>query len=163
MLTPSLKFEVFFDGQCPLCKREIDFIKKKDRTGQLLLTDISSDEFVEADVPLERLMREIHGKLPNGDYVTGVEVFRQIYQRVGFGGLVSTSRFPIIRHLLDLGYRAFAFLRFKHAVRRMNKAKCSNKSSSVAQQGASCDLLPSAPLGSTSHSRASSGEGRTGS
>lgn len=67
-------------------------------------------------------MREIHGRLPSGEYVKGVEVFRQIYQRIGLGGLVAPTRLPGVRQLLDLAYRGFAFFRFKHAMHRLNKS-----------------------------------------
>ena len=87
-------FEVFFDGQCPLCRREIDMIRRMDRRGQLILTDIASDSFEPESVPLDQLMREIHGRVVGGPYVTGVEVFRQIYQRVGWGAVVGPTRWP---------------------------------------------------------------------
>ncbi|MFK7767096.1 MAG: thiol-disulfide oxidoreductase DCC family protein [Mariniblastus sp.] len=118
------KFEVLYDGQCPLCKREIDMIRRKDKRGQLILTDIASAEFTPTDRTLDQLMREIHGRNEDGSYVTGVEVFRQIYSRLGFGFVVSPTRLPVIRHLLDLGYTIFAKLRFWHAMHRMKKASC---------------------------------------
>jgi len=53
-------------------------------------------------------MAEIHGRLPDGNWVTGVEVFRQLYTCAGFGPPVLLTRMPLIRNLLDLGYRIFA-------------------------------------------------------
>ncbi len=135
MPSTTAKFEVFFDGQCPLCKREIDMIRRKDRSGKLILTDISSAGFEPGEYSLETLMREIHGKLPDGTYVTGVEVFRQIYQRIGFSGLVAPTRLPVIRQFLDLGYRCFAYLRFKHAMHRLSKTGvAANEESCVSGQ-----------------------------
>ncbi len=119
------KFEVFFDGQCPLCRREIDMIRRKDKHQALLLTDIAAADFQPQGRSLDQLMREIHGRTPDGEYVTGVEVFRQIYQRIGFGRLVTPTRLPVIRQVLDLFYRFFAYLRYHHAARRMRKANCS--------------------------------------
>ncbi len=117
-------FEVFYDGQCPLCKREIDMIRKKDRSNKLILTDIAAAGFSPEGIPLDTLMREIHGRIPNGEYVTGVEVFRQIYQRIGFAAFVRPTRLPVIRHFLDIAYKCFAYLRFKHAMHRINKRQC---------------------------------------
>jgi predicted DCC family thiol-disulfide oxidoreductase YuxK len=119
------KFEVFFDGQCPLCRREIDMIRRKDKRQALILTDIAAADFQPQGRSLDQLMREIHGRTPGGEYVTGVEVFRQIYQRIGFEKLVYPTRLPVIRQLLGLGYRFFAYLRYHHAARRMRKANCS--------------------------------------
>jgi len=125
-LCPNLdsdgRFEVFFDGDCPLCKREIDMIRKKDKRQQLVLTDIAATDFHPPEgFSLDQLMRSIHGKLPNGDYVVGVEVFRQIYRRLGFQRTVRLSQTPGIGTLLNAGYFAFAKLRYWHAMHRLKK------------------------------------------
>ena len=120
------KFEVFFDGQCPLCSREIDMIRRKDKSNQLTLTDISAPGFSSDDFSQEALMKEIHGRLPNGEYVKGVEVFREIYHRLGFARVVASTRLPGIRHFLSIAYRCFAFFRFKHAMHRIAKSDRQN-------------------------------------
>ena len=53
-------------------------------------------------------MVEIHGRLPDGRWVTGVEVFRRLYGCIGFGPLVLLTRLPLVRQLLNVGYRFFA-------------------------------------------------------
>lgn len=53
-------------------------------------------------------MARIHGRLPNGEWIEGVEVFRRLYAAVGFGPLVALSRVFGIRQLLDLAYDVFA-------------------------------------------------------
>ncbi len=117
-------FEVFFDGQCPICKREIDMIRRKDKKQLLKLTDIAAVDFQPvADKSLLDLSREIHGRNPDGAFVTGVDVFREIYSRIGFGWLVTVSRLPILRQMLDVAYHVFAKLRFRHAMFRMKRAK----------------------------------------
>lgn len=103
-------FEVFFDGGCPLCKREIRFLQKLDRRRNVTFTDIADPEFDAAAVGVswEALMAEIHGRLPSGELVVGVEVFRQLYGAVGLGAIAAVMRLPGIAQLLDLGYRVFA-------------------------------------------------------
>ena len=72
-------FEVFFDGQCPLCKREIDMVRRKDKLGRLRLTDISTAEYQTlAKKDFVKMMKEIHGRYADGTFVTGVDVFREI-------------------------------------------------------------------------------------
>lgn len=102
--------EAFFDGQCPLCRREVETLRRLDRRGRLRFTDISAPDFepASAGVPLERLMERIHGRLPDGSLVEGVEVFRRLYSSVGFSWLVALTRLPGVSHLLDLAYRWFA-------------------------------------------------------
>ena len=115
-------FEVFFDGQCPLCKREIDMVRRKDKLGRLRLTDISTAEYQTlTGKDIVEMMKEIHGRYADGTFVTGVEVFREIYRRIGFGWLVSVSRLPILKPLLDIAYRMFAYFRFRHASARMKR------------------------------------------
>lgn len=74
-------------------------------------------------------MAEMHGRLPDGSWVTGVEVFRRLYSAVGFGPVVWLTRLPVVRQLLNLGYRGFA----KYRVRLMGRCnqKCSVDASKV--------------------------------
>ncbi|MGB0640297.1 MAG: thiol-disulfide oxidoreductase DCC family protein [Myxococcota bacterium] len=110
-------FEVFYDGDCPLCMREINMLQRLDRKkNNLRFTDISPADFdAKAVTGLEysTLMDEIHGRLPDGTIVTGVEVFRQLYGAVGLGWLTAPTRWPGIRQLSDAAYQAFAKNRLK--------------------------------------------------
>lgn len=109
-MTMSPTFEVFFDGECPLCRREIDVLRCLDLRRRVRFTDIASPDFDSSALgkSYEELMEVIHGRLPDGRLVTGVETFRQLYSALGFGPLVALSRLPGVRHLLDLGYHLFA-------------------------------------------------------
>ena len=107
---PAFEVEVFYDGACPLCLREIDMLRRKDDKQRILFTDISAPNF-DADsvgVAWPTLMERIHGRLPDGTLIEGVEVFRRLYAAVGFGFLVAASRLPLVAPLLNLSYRAFA-------------------------------------------------------
>lgn len=103
-------FEVFFDGACPLCTKEIDFVRRLDKKGRLLFTDIASSEFDAASVGKthDELMARIHGRMPDGTFVEGVEVFRRMYAAAGLGPLVALTRLPGVTQLLDVGYHWFA-------------------------------------------------------
>ncbi len=102
--------EVFYDGDCPLCKREINVLRLMDRGDRLRLTNIAATDFDAAkyDITMERFMEEMHGRLPSGEWVTGVEAFRHIYGAFGFGWLVSATRLPGVSHLADKAYHVFA-------------------------------------------------------
>lgn len=131
-------FEVFFDGDCPLCRREIDMIRRKDKSRRLLLTDIAAEEFQPSEVPLERLMKEIHGRFSDGTYVVGVDVFREIYERLGFGRVVGLTRWPVVRTLLGFAYSLFSRIRFRHAMHRMRKRKSRFDRNSTGCSESSC-------------------------
>ena len=53
-------------------------------------------------------MDRIHGVLPNGTIVEGLEVFRRAYEAVGIGWLMAPTRWPGLRRLADAAYRTFA-------------------------------------------------------
>lgn len=109
--TETHEIEVFFDGGCPLCVREISLIQHWDRRrGRIKFTDIHDPAF-DADAvgkTQDDLMAKMHARLPDGTWITGVEVFRRMYAAVGFGPLVWLSRWPGISHMMDLGYTLFA-------------------------------------------------------
>jgi predicted DCC family thiol-disulfide oxidoreductase YuxK len=104
------EIEVFYDGDCPLCQREIQMLRKMDHLRRIQFTSITEPEFNPSELGLtqERLMAEIHGRLPDGTIITGVEVFRKMYGAVGFRWVATLSRLPGIRQVLDFGYRVFA-------------------------------------------------------
>ena len=104
------QFEVFFDGECPLCLREINFLKRRDREGRLGFTDIASPDFDASLYGMSKsdFMAQIRGRLPDGSFISGVDVFRQLYSAVGFDWAVRMSRLPGLSWLLDRGYQSFA-------------------------------------------------------
>jgi predicted DCC family thiol-disulfide oxidoreductase YuxK len=107
--------EVFYDGACPLCLREMRMLLGRDRRRRIRFVDIAASDFDATSVGLtwQALMDRIHGRLPDGTMIEGVEVFRRLYAAVGLGPLVALSRLPGIRQLLDVAYGAFA----KHRLR----------------------------------------------
>ena len=104
------EIEVFFDGDCPLCLREINMLRRMDKRNKIEFTNIA-DACFEPDQlgkTYQELMDEIHGRLPDGELITGVEVFRRLYSAVGLTWLVKPTRLPGVSHALDVGYRVFA-------------------------------------------------------
>lgn len=102
--------EVFYDGDCPLCMREIRMLQRMDRRRRIRFTNIAAEGFDASSVGLTwaDLMAKIHGRLPDGTMLEGVEVFRRLYSAVGFGPLVVLTRLPVIKQLLNAAYRGFA-------------------------------------------------------
>lgn len=124
------QIEVFYDGACPLCTREIRFLRRLDRRGRIRYTDISSEEFQAEDYgsTLDTFMSEIHGRLPDGAWVYGVEVFRRLYAAVGLGPLVWVTRVPVVAGLLNSAYRVFARNRLRWTRRCSDSEdKCDGK------------------------------------
>lgn len=128
--------EVFFDAACPLCAREVSWIKTKDKDGSILFTDISSPMFDARTTGhgYVALMSRIHARMPNGRVIAGVEVFRQIYARLGFGRCVKLSRLTGISQLLEFAYEAFAARRLALTGRCEFRAPRKRQSASFDQR-----------------------------
>ena len=102
---------LLYDGDCPLCSREIAMLRKLDRgRGRLRFEDIAGLEPGSRlhGRDLEALLARIHGVLPDGSVVDGLEVFRRAYAAVGLGWLLAPTRWPLLRPMADAGYRWFA-------------------------------------------------------
>ena len=106
------KIKLLYDGACPLCVREVNFLKGKDRDRSLIkFVDIAADEYDPADnagIDFETAMGRIHAILPNGEIVQNVEVFRQTYDILGIGWIYAITKLPIIGGLADTLYGVWA-------------------------------------------------------
>ena len=110
MPTTHPEVTVLFDGDCPLCVREIDMLRRRNHEGRLGLIDIADDDFRASDYGVDHatLMARIHAVLPDGTLIEGVEVFRRAYAAVGLGWLLAPTAWPGLRRLADAAYRFFA-------------------------------------------------------
>ena len=108
--TTTDQLEVFFDGDCPLCTKEIAFVRRLDKKSRVLFTDIAAPGFDAASIgrTQEDLLARILARTADGTFIDGVEVFRRMYAAVGLSPLVALTRLPGITQLLDAGYRWFA-------------------------------------------------------
>jgi predicted DCC family thiol-disulfide oxidoreductase YuxK len=104
------EIEVFYDGGCPVCLREVRVLRRLDRRGRIRFTDIDVPGFQasQSGPGFTDLMARIHARASDGTWIHGVEVFRRLYAAIGFGPLVAVSRWPGISQLLDWGYAIFA-------------------------------------------------------
>jgi predicted DCC family thiol-disulfide oxidoreductase YuxK len=105
-----VEIEVFHDGECPLCQREMQLLQRLDRANAIRFVDISAGGFdpVPLGVSWQMLMERIHARLPDGTLIEGVEVFRRLYAAIGFRRLAAFSRLPVVAQLLDVAYHLFA-------------------------------------------------------
>jgi predicted DCC family thiol-disulfide oxidoreductase YuxK len=113
-MTPR-SVEVFFDGECPLCVREINMLRRLDRKQRIQFTDITEPSFDPSAFGMSyaAMMERIRGRLADGTMIEGVEVFRRLYAAVGFGPIVALTRLWGVSHALDLAYELFAKNRLK--------------------------------------------------
>lgn len=120
-------FEVFYDGDCPLCRREVELLGWLDRRSRIRFTNIASADFDAYTIGRthDELMARIHGRTSDGTLVEGVEVFRQLYDAVGFRPLVALTRLAPLSWALDRAYQWFAKNRLRLT------GRCTNESCDV--------------------------------
>jgi predicted DCC family thiol-disulfide oxidoreductase YuxK len=108
----SWKIKLLYDGECPLCLREVDFLRKRDAgRGLVAFVDIADDNYTaEANggVTFATAMGRIHAVLPDGTVVQKVEVFRCVYEVLGMGWIYAITKLPIIGWIANLLYDFWA-------------------------------------------------------
>lgn len=113
----SWQIELLYDGACPLCVREVNFLKTKDADrGLVSFVDIDRDDYdpdAHAGISFETAMGRIHAILPDGTIVKNVEVFRRTYEVLGIGWVYAITRIPAIEYLANLLYGIWADLRLR--------------------------------------------------
>jgi predicted DCC family thiol-disulfide oxidoreductase YuxK len=107
---PDEPFSLLYDGECPLCSREVRWLERLNRRGRLRFEDIAAPGFDASryGTTYDALMARIHGVLPDGRLVRDVEVFRRAYAAVGLGWLLAPTGWRWLRPLADGAYSAFA-------------------------------------------------------
>jgi predicted DCC family thiol-disulfide oxidoreductase YuxK len=101
---------VYFDGKCPICRREIDLMKIFNRRERLQFIDFSTSSYRPTDHGLNQcdLGRVIHARWSDGTLISGVEVFRETWEAIGLGFLARITRLSGINTLLVKAYAWFA-------------------------------------------------------
>ncbi|NER82690.1 MAG: DUF393 domain-containing protein [Leptolyngbya sp. SIO1D8] len=111
------KIKLLYDGGCPLCLREVDFLKKKDGgRGLICFVDIADDLYNPAEhggVDFATAMGRIHAVLSDGTIIQNVEVFRQIYRLLGIGWIYAPTGWPVIGPIVDKLYGVWADWRLR--------------------------------------------------
>ena len=113
MSAPGVKYEieVFYDGDCLVCFREVKWLRGRDTDGRIRFTDTAAADFDpgrNAGTPNWRRTDCIQGRLPSGEVLEGMEVYRHLYRIVGFPELVRLARRPGVMRVLDEDYYLFA-------------------------------------------------------
>lgn len=107
------KVEVWFDGDCPLCRREIALMRRLDRRGAIAFSDVAGEGAGEGACPLDRaeLLARFHAR-EDGVLLSGAAAFAALWRAVPLLrplGLLARNRF-VLRGL-EAAYVAFLRVR----------------------------------------------------
>ena len=115
---------VLYDHKCGLCKKEILFYKKKDKTNIINWADIheNKESLGNYNLDFDQAMKSFHFIDEKNKQFKGVDAFIKIYQYLpGWKLAAKILSFPGIYHLATLGYRCFAFIRYRfHGYHKCN-------------------------------------------
>lgn len=106
----SWDLRLLYDGDCPLCSREVAMLRRLDRRSRIRFDDVAAPAFDAARYGLDAhgVMAGIHAVLHDGRVIEGMEVFRRAYAAAGLGWLLAPSRWPGVGRLFGAAYRSFA-------------------------------------------------------
>lgn len=109
---PTWKIELLYDGECPLCMREVNFLRRKDGgRGIVNFVDIADPNYqpeAHGGVDFETAMGRIHGVLPDGTVIKNVAVFRRVYEELGMGWIYAITKLPVLGAIADWLYGIWA-------------------------------------------------------
>lgn len=118
---PTSPLTVLYDGECPLCRREIahaqGLANRRPQSG-LSFVDISaSGSQVLSDAPIgqserARLLARFHVQRADGSRLDGAAAFVAMWERLpGWRWLAKFAKVPLVLPLLELGYSGFLRVR----------------------------------------------------
>ena len=114
MNTPKLT--IFFDGGCPLCKREVDFLQSKNQKGALSFIDINTSDFssdLKYGITYKQAMDRIHAMKSDGSVIKDIKVFQEAYSLIGLGWIYAPTKLPILDKFIEFIYGLWAKYRLK--------------------------------------------------
>jgi len=128
----QVKLTLLFDGACPLCQREVDFLRNRDRLQNICFVDIDSPNYQPENysgITYREAMGRIHAITSSGVLLKDVSVFREAYRLVGLGWIYAPTTWPLINSLVDNIYKLWATWRLPLTRRPSLEQLCKRKES----------------------------------
>ncbi|KAL4858926.1 hypothetical protein ACK3TF_001297 [Chlorella vulgaris] len=109
---PAWAIKMLYDGDCPLCMREVDMLRRRDASqGRIAFVDVAAPDYDPAQhggISFEAAMERIHAVEADGTILTDVEVFRRLYEEVGLGWVYAVTKQPWALNLANKLYSVWA-------------------------------------------------------
>ena len=116
MTTSPIALTLLYDGGCPLCLREVSFLRQRDRRGQIQFVDVDAADYAPEDwggITYRQAMARIHAIAADGTVLTDVAVFRAAYRLIGLGWVYAPTTWPLLGTLVDRVYGLWATHRLR--------------------------------------------------
>lgn len=105
------KLQVYYDGLCHLCSREIDHYKKLQGSENISFIDITDPSFDPKKEKLDpfAVHKFMHARTAEGQIHTKVDAFVEIWKLLPkYQKALFLLKSPILRPIIDLAYITFA-------------------------------------------------------
>jgi predicted DCC family thiol-disulfide oxidoreductase YuxK len=115
---------VWYDGGCPLCRREIALIRRLDKARAIEFVDVAGGESSSCPIGRDALLARFHAR-EDGVLYSGAAAFAAMWRAIpGLRPLGLIARTPVVMFLLERAYRFFLRLRpsLQRAVARWERA-----------------------------------------
>ena len=101
-------------------------LKAYDTQKNLVFVDIQSSDFNKQfpNLSWQDLNDRIHGQLPDGSLITGLDVTYLAWKYVGKGWVYAPLRWPVIKWFADAVYLLFARYRYSISYLLTGKKRC---------------------------------------
>lgn len=107
---------VFYDGGCPQCRREIHHYRKCQGATDIDWIDIHAhpEAIAGTGIRWEAVMHDFHVLDESGQWHTGIDGFRALWQRLpGYRWLATLTNLPGLRSVIGSLYRRWADRHFR--------------------------------------------------
>ena len=106
----AAQVEVWYDSGCPLCVREIAFMRRLDRRGAIDFVDIQGGG--ECPLDARTMLARFHARERGGPLVSGAAAFAAMWRAIPWlRPLGLLARVPPVLWLLERLYRVFLRMR----------------------------------------------------
>jgi predicted DCC family thiol-disulfide oxidoreductase YuxK len=104
----SVLLTVFYDGDCPICSREMWLLQRRPNAERIFFVDYRQQDLSSWSLTKVALDLEIHAINQAGVVLKGIDVFSELYRILGFRFIPNLLETPVLRPLFKLAYRIFA-------------------------------------------------------
>lgn len=128
------EFTLLYDSECPFCKLEVDWLRRRAQGHRLGAIDIAADGFEAAQFGLSErdVHARLHGVRPDGTVVEGMTAIRAAWSAVGLGWVMAPTGWPVLRWFADLGYVVFA--KYRVPLGRLFGRRCADGKCAVPRR-----------------------------
>ncbi|MEO7551915.1 MAG: DUF393 domain-containing protein [Croceibacterium sp.] len=101
------RLTVWHDGACPLCQREIRFLRRLDRAGAIEFINVAGPQAIDSPIDRRLLLERFHVR-EDGRMLSGAAAFAAVWRSIPrLRPLGLAARNKVVLYLLEILYVAF--------------------------------------------------------